>query len=168
MSGFLKSVRWYIIGLSDCPVYQNDWCVRRHALSVVKDHDGPCPSLCVFECLYVYVLTCLSALLVYQCACRLAWVFCACDWTLRACVLLIDVMYLRVTNVLPAPAVFDLGLMGTHLPYSLIRLGIIKRRLWSWVGGQSCHWDVKLWKPYSLSSCSKSNIFSISTCLSSV
>lgn len=37
-----------------------------------------------------------------------------------------DVMYPRVTNVLPAPAVFDLGLMGTRLPYSLIKLGIIQ------------------------------------------
>lgn len=43
----------------------------------------------------------------------------------------IDVMYPGVTNVFPAPAVFYLGLMGTCLPYSLIKLGIIQRRLWS-------------------------------------
>lgn len=43
----------------------------------------------------------------------------------------IDFMCLCVTNVLPAPAVFDLGLMGACLLYSLIKLGIIQRRLWS-------------------------------------
>lgn len=35
---------------------------------------------------------------------------------------LIDVVFLGVTNVLPAPAVFDSGLMGTCLSCSLIKL----------------------------------------------
>lgn len=42
-----------------------------------------------FRCVYVYmfthVLACLSVLLVYRCACRLAWAFCVSDWTLCAC-----------------------------------------------------------------------------------
>lgn len=55
---------------------------------------------------------------------------------------LIDVMYLCVTNVLPAPAVFELGLMGTCLPYSLIKLGIIQSRLWCRVRSQPCYCDM--------------------------
>ncbi len=157
-----------MIGLSDCPVTQNDWCVRRHRLSVVKDHDGPCPSFCVFECVHVGMSVCVVSVSVRLQAC----VSVLCVWLDSVCVHepLIDVTYLRVTNVSPAPAVFDLGLMGARLPYSLIKLGIVQSRLWSWVGRESCHWDMnsRSWNPYSPSSCSKSNMFCISTCLSPV
>lgn len=54
----------------------------------------------------------------------------------------IVVMYPGVTNNFPTPAVFYLGLMGTCLPYSLIKLGIIQRSLWSRVVSQSCHWNI--------------------------
>lgn len=82
----------------------------------------------------------------------------------------IDAMYLSITNVLPAPAVFYLRLMGTCLPYSLIKLGIIQRTLWSWgVGSQSSHLDINskyltnLLQAFSLSLYSNSKIFFIST-----
>lgn len=124
-----------MIGLSGCPVTQNDWCVRRCRLSVVKDHDGPCPSLCVSETVDVHTLACLFVLLAYQPAgMRERSVY---DFQPQ-----IDVMYRGVTNVLPVPAVFYLGLMGTYLPYSLIKLGLIQRRLWSRVGSRFHRWDI--------------------------
>lgn len=109
---------------------EDDWCARRHRLSVVKAHDGPCPSRCV------HVMARLSPLLVYLLCPPACVSFLYMGWA--PCVLApqIDVTYLGVTNALLAPAVFGLKLMGSCLPYSLIKLGGIQRRVWSWAGRQ--------------------------------
>jgi len=70
-----------MIGLSDCPATENDWCVRRHRLSVVQDHDGPCPShtcVCVCVCEFVYVRT--SVCVVSVSLCLQACVSVTCLW----------------------------------------------------------------------------------------
>lgn len=110
--------------------------------SVVKDHDVPCPSLCVFKsvyaCLSPHVLACLSVLLVVTwCLQACVSILCVTGLCMRAGAL-IDVMYLCVTSVLPSPAVFDVEMTGTCLPYSFITLGMVQGRLWLWVGSQSC------------------------------
>lgn len=71
--GFFRSVRWLMIDLSDCRVTKRDWCKRWSWLSVVQDHDGPCLSLGMCECVSVYVMTYLSMLFVHPCASRLSW-----------------------------------------------------------------------------------------------
>lgn len=160
-----------MIGRSDCPVTQNDWCVRRCRLSVVKDHDGPCPSLCVFESVYVHVLACLSVLLVYQCARRHAWVFCMWFWASDWC------HVPRCNKCLSCSCCVLFGTDGNLSPLLINQTWYNPKETvepeWeaspaTEISIQSIWYLTNLWKTSSLSSYSKSNIFFVSTCLSPV
>lgn len=73
---FLRVI-WGMIDLTGCSEAEGDWCLRRPRLSVLQDHDGPCPSLCGW--VQFYVLTYLSLPLVgslcWQACVSAAWLW---------------------------------------------------------------------------------------------